>query len=85
MRMSVVLFLFVCCPRCGKLAIAFFTFNLLFSVEDTVLIQLLVFFASLFSFLGKGMIKVKPPTVWQAVKNHTTRHVFDKMLKVKYS
>ena len=29
------------------------------------------------------MIKVKPPTVWQAVKNHTTRHVFDKMLKVK--
>lgn len=33
------------------------------------------------SFLGKGMIKVKPPTVWQAVRNHMTRHVYDKMLK----
>ncbi|XP_078351038.1 uncharacterized protein LOC144635803 isoform X1 [Oculina patagonica] len=33
------------------------------------------------SFLGKGMIKVKPPTVWQAVRNHMTRHVYDRMLK----
>lgn len=42
--------------------------------------QLAFFF--LFSFLGKGMIKAKPPTVWQAVRNHMTRHVYDKMLKV---
>ena len=28
------------------------------------------------------MIKVKPPTVWQAVRNHMTRHVYDRMLKV---
>lgn len=33
------------------------------------------------SFLGKGMIKVKPPTVWEAVRNHMTRHVYDRMLK----
>ena len=28
------------------------------------------------------MIKVKPPTVWQAIRNHMTRHVYDRMLKV---
>ncbi|KAJ7365516.1 hypothetical protein OS493_005625 [Desmophyllum pertusum] len=33
------------------------------------------------SFLGKGMIKAKPPAVWQAVRNHMTRHVYDRMLK----
>lgn len=33
------------------------------------------------SFLGKGIIKVKPTTVWQAIRNHMTRHVYDKMLK----
>ena len=40
------------------------------------------FISFLFSFLGKGMIKVKPPAVWQAIRNHTTRHMYDKMLKV---
>lgn len=39
-------------------------------------------FFLLFSFLGKGMIKAKPPTVWQAVRDHMTRHVYDRMLKV---
>ena len=34
------------------------------------------------SFLGKGLIKVKPPAVWQAVRNPMTRYVYDKMLKV---
>lgn len=33
------------------------------------------------SFLGKGMIKAKPPTVYEAVRNHMTRHVYDRMLK----
>ncbi|KAJ7388364.1 hypothetical protein OS493_038172 [Desmophyllum pertusum] len=27
------------------------------------------------------MIKAKPPAVWQAVRNHMTRHVYDRMLK----
>ena len=27
-------------------------------------------------------MKVKPPAVWQAVRNHMTRQVYDKMLKV---
>ena len=31
------------------------------------------------------MIKVKPPAVWQAVRNSMTRHVYDKMLKVNTS
>ncbi|XP_031565956.1 uncharacterized protein LOC116301097 [Actinia tenebrosa] len=33
------------------------------------------------SFLGKGMIKTSPTNVWNAVKNHMTRHVYDKTLK----
>ena len=28
------------------------------------------------------MIKAKPPTVYEAVRNHMTRHVYDRMLKV---
>lgn len=40
------------------------------------------FISSLISFLGKGMIKVKPPAVWQAIRNYTTRYMYDKMLKV---
>jgi len=35
----------------------------------------------IYSFLGKGLIKVKPPAVWQAIRNPMTRHVYDKMLK----
>ena len=39
-------------------------------------------FLCICSFLGKGMIKAKPPTVYEAVRNHMTRHVYDRMLKV---
>ena len=34
------------------------------------------------SFLGKGMIKLKPTVVWQALRDHMTRHAYDKMVKV---
>ena len=36
----------------------------------------------MFSFLGKGVIKVSPMFVWNAIRNHMNRHVYDRMLKV---
>ena len=35
-----------------------------------------------YSFLGRGIIEVLPLTVWEAVKNPSTRFVYDNMLKV---
>jgi len=52
----------------------------LFKAYDFPPFLLLAF--RLCSFLGKGLIKVKPPAVWQAIRNPMTRHVYDKMLKV---
>lgn len=33
------------------------------------------------SFMGKGLIKLKPTVVWQALRDHMTRHAYDKMVK----
>lgn len=35
-----------------------------------------------FSFLARGFINALPVTVWEAIKNPTTRFVYDNMLKV---
>ena len=32
--------------------------------------------------MGKGLIKLKPTVVWQALRDHMTRHAYDKMVKV---
>jgi len=37
--------------------------------------------SSFYSFLGRGVIEVLPVTVWEAVKNPSTRFVYDNMLK----
>ena len=42
----------------------------------------MVFYFFLCSFLGKGLIKLKPTVVWQALRDHMTRHAYDKMVKV---
>lgn len=49
--------------------------------KDVVILRKISPGEKIHSFLGKGMIKVKPPAVWQAIRNHTTRHMYDKMLK----
>jgi len=49
--------------------------------KDVVILRKISPGEKIHSFLGKGMIKVKPPAVWQAVRNSMTRHVYDKMLK----
>ncbi|XP_074630901.1 uncharacterized protein LOC141889499 [Acropora palmata] len=52
------------------------------SVEkDVVILRKVSQGQKIYSFLGKGLIKVKPPAVWQAIRNPMTRHVYDKMLK----
>lgn len=52
------------------------------SVEkDVVILRKVSQGQKIYSFLGKGLIKVKPPAVWQAVRNPMTRYVYDKMLK----
>ncbi|XP_065067082.1 uncharacterized protein LOC135692719 isoform X2 [Rhopilema esculentum] len=37
--------------------------------------------SNFYSFLGRGIIDVLPVTVWEAVKNPSTRFVYDNMLK----
>lgn len=52
------------------------------SVEkDVVILSKVSQGEKIHSFLGKGMIKVKPPAVWQAVRNPMTRYMYDRMLK----
>lgn len=41
-----------------------------------------IFTFLLCSFMGKGLIKLKPTVVWQALRDHMTRHAYDKMVKV---
>ncbi|XP_073248466.1 uncharacterized protein [Porites lutea] len=49
--------------------------------KDVVILRKISPGEKIHSFLGKGMIKVKPPAVWQAIRNYTTRYMYDKMLK----
>ena len=50
--------------------------------RETVAFVAIDGFYFLCSFMGKGVIKLKPADVWQAVRDHMTRYVYDKMLKV---
>lgn len=40
-------------------------------------------FVLVVSFLGRGIINALPVTVWEAIKNPTTRFIYDNMLKVR--
>ncbi|XP_048585764.1 uncharacterized protein LOC116604069 isoform X2 [Nematostella vectensis] len=52
------------------------------SVEkDVVILRKVSPGQKIHSFLGRGIIKVSPIAVWEAARNHMTRHVYDKTLK----
>ena len=58
-----------------------------YRTPEDIFVVSAVFFSSslcdLFSFLARGFINALPVTVWESIKNPTTRFVYDNMLKVK--
>lgn len=49
--------------------------------KDVIILRKISPGEKIHSFMGKGVIKLKPADVWQAVRDHMTRYVYDKMLK----